>query len=66
MQQKSGRQRGARGTRRQGIKGGEDVTESSTDSVESDNVLSPAEIQLLLASARPGRADVADDQVMNV
>jgi integrase len=36
------------------LKSGEDVTESSTDSMEPDNVLSPDEIQLLLASARPG------------
>jgi integrase len=36
------------------LKRGEDVTDSSTDSVETDNVLSPAEIQLLLGSAKVG------------
>lgn len=35
------------------IKGDEDVMDSSTDSVEPDNVLSPEEILLLLVSAKP-------------
>ena len=36
------------------LRGGEEVMDSSTDSVEPDNVLSPYEIRLLLASAKAG------------